>query len=369
MFAYRALVFVTGIPGKDANPYNHDAMMNLRSNTNADASLRNYAEFVRNLPVALYRVTIEGKIVFCNQPFIRIFGFPSIQDAIGYPIINLYRNKKDRGILVQTVLRRGCINDIPIAFNRVDGQPIWGAVTTKAVWDDDGVVVFLDGAVRDVSGEIEDPAATDRISDELEQADRAAVVFDVQGTIREVNRLAARIMGQTQHQLAGLSFADFLIAEDRQLFFMFLGDLVKVGREEVILQLIPTAEHERYVRLCATLVKTEGRVHKISCIIDDVTNRIQQLQAKYNRQKFQGVLEMAGGVAHRFNQPLTIVTNIINEMLTTFTAKDPAYPLIVRAHDQIRRMNDITHKIGNIKKYEAVDYVAGVKIVDIDKAS
>ncbi len=150
---------------------------------------------------------------------------------------------------------------------------------------------------------------------------------------------------------------------------MFLGDLVKVGREEVILQLIPTAEHARYVRLCATLVKTEGRAHKIGCIIEDVSNRIQQLQEKYNRQKFQGVLEMAGGVAHRFNQPLTIVTNIINEMLTTFAAQDPAYPLIVRAHDQIRRMNDITHKIGNIKKYEAVDYVAGVKIVDIDKAS
>ena len=344
-------------------------MKNLLSNSNADASLRNYAEFVRNLPVALYRVTVEGKIVFCNQPFIRIFGFESIQDAIGYPIINLYRNKKDRGILVQTVLRRGCINDIPLAFIRVDGHPIWGAVTAKAVLDDDGVVVFLDGAVRDVSGEIEDHATNGRMSDDLENTDHAAVVFDVQGRIREANLQAASVMGATQHQLAGLSFTDFLIAEDRQLFFMFLGDLVKVGREEVILQLIPTAEHARYVRLCATLVKTEGRAHKISCIIEDVSNRIQQLQEKYNRQKFQGVLEMAGGVAHRFNQPLTIVTNIINEMLTTFAAQDPAYPLIVRAHDQIRRMNDITHKIGNIKKYEAVDYVAGVKIVDIDKAS
>jgi hypothetical protein len=36
---------------------------------------------------------------------------------------------------------------------------------------------------------------------------------------------------------------------------------------------------------------------------------------------------------------------------------------------QIHKLNDITKKVGNIKKYEAVDYVAGVKIVDIDKAS
>ena len=78
---------------------------------------------------------------------------------------------------------------------------------------------------------------------------------------------------------------------------------------------------------------------------------------------------MAGGVAHRFNQPLTIVTNIINEVLSTLSPSDASYQKILRAHDQIKRMNDITHKIGNIKKYEAVDYVAGVKIVDIDKAS
>jgi hypothetical protein len=32
-------------------------------------------------------------------------------------------------------------------------------------------------------------------------------------------------------------------------------------------------------------------------------------------------------------------------------------------------MNEITEKIGNIKKYEAMEYVAGIKIVDIDKAS
>jgi hypothetical protein len=32
-------------------------------------------------------------------------------------------------------------------------------------------------------------------------------------------------------------------------------------------------------------------------------------------------------------------------------------------------MNDITDKLGRIKKYEAMDYVAGIKIVDIEKAS
>ena len=343
--------------------------MNQFSNASSDASLRNYAEFVRNLPVALYRVTVEGKIVFCNEPFTRIFGFESIQGAIGFPIIKLYRNKKDRGVLIHTVLRRGCINDIPLALTRVDGSPIWAAVTTKAIFDDDGVVVFLDGAIRDITGEIEDAGRNDNPFEALENIKRAALVLDLQGGILEVNTRAAQILMQDSGRLAGATFADFLIAEDRQLFFMFMGDTVKVGREEVILQLAPVDGQPRFARLHATLVKNEGRARKISCIIDDVTDRIHQLQEKYNRQKFQGVLEMAGGVAHRFNQPLTIVTNIISEVLATLNPDDSAYQKILRADDQIKRMNEITHKIGNIKKYEAVDYVAGVKIVDIDKAS
>lgn len=343
--------------------------MNQFVSANSDASLRNYAEFVRNLPIALYRVTVEGKIVFCNEPFARIFGFASIQDAIGFPIINLYRNKKDRGILIQTVLRRGCINDIPLALTRLDGYPIWASVTTKAILDDDGVVVFLDGSVRDVTGEIEDSQPGGNLFDDVVSWNRAALAFDVQGEIIEANELAADILAQQQTRLPGLSLADFLIAEDKQLFFIFLGDIVKVGREEIILQFLPIEDHPRYVKIHAALIRNEGRVQKISCIIDDVTNRIHQLQTKYNHQKFQGVLEMAGGVAHRFNQPLTIVTNIISEVLSKLDAENDFYQKIVRVEDQIRRMNEITHKIGNIKKYKAVDYVAGVRIVDIDKAS
>jgi PAS domain S-box-containing protein len=179
------------------------AKMNQFSNATSDASLRNYAEFVRNLPVALYRVTVEGKIIFCNEPFARIFGFKSIQEAIDYPIIKLYRNKKDRGILIQTVLRRGSINDLPLALTRIDGTPIWGAVTTKAIFDDDGVVVYLDGAVRDVTGEIEDLDRETPIFDDLESAASAALVFDVQGGILEANHLASQILAPSKRSLAG----------------------------------------------------------------------------------------------------------------------------------------------------------------------
>lgn len=334
-----------------------------------DASLRSYSEFVRNLPVAVYRVTVEGKIAFCNDPFARIFGFASVNDAIGFPEISLYRNKKDRGTLVQAVLQRGLISEMPVPFSRRDNIPIWCSVTTKAIFDDDGEVVFLDGLVRDITGEIEDAGINDAPIDRLDLIEAAVFLFDPQGSIIEANQDAAKMIGCDVLNASGCLFADYLADEDRQLFFLFLGDTIRIGREEIILKLRSSSTTERFIRIQAAVVKSDGRARKISCIINDVTERVKKVKEKTNRDKFQGVLEMAGGVAHRFNQPLTIVNNIINETLSGIEPDDRLYTNILKMQAQIHKLNDITRKVGNIKKYEAVDYVAGVKIVDIDRAS
>jgi len=78
---------------------------------------------------------------------------------------------------------------------------------------------------------------------------------------------------------------------------------------------------------------------------------------------------MAGGVAHKINQPLTIINNLINEVLSDLEAESKPYENMTKIHNQINKLNDIAKKIRGISRYEAMDYVGGIKIVDIDKAS
>lgn len=337
--------------------------------SNMDASLRNYSEFVRNLPVAVYRVTVEGKIAFCNDPFARIFGFESVNEAIGFPEIKLYRNKRDRGSLVQAVLQNGMISEMPVPFSKRDLTPIWCSVTTKAILDDDGEAVFLDGLVRDITGEIEESSGYNELIERMDKIESAVFLLDPKGIILQANHGAQQLTGYTLHDLKDRLFADFLAREDQKLFFLFLGDTIRIGREQIILKLGGKAQQERFIRIETAVLKNEGRSRQINCIVSDVTEKVKQIKEKANRDKFQGVLEMAGGVAHRFNQPLTIVTNIINEALSLTNPEDRLYDSMIKMQSQIDKLNDIARKVGNIKKYEAVDYVAGVKIVDIDRAS
>ena len=118
-------------------------------------SAQRYADFFDSIPAALFRTTVEGKIVYCNRAFARTFGFNSALDLVDYPVIELYQNKKDRGVLVRSIMQQGRLNDVPIAFKKRDGTPLWCAMTARGVLDDDGIVVNLDGYLRDITGEID----------------------------------------------------------------------------------------------------------------------------------------------------------------------------------------------------------------------
>ena len=332
-------------------------------------SARRYADFFDSIPAALFRTTIEGKIVYCNRAFARTFGFKSALDLVDYPVIEFYQNKKDRGVLVRSIMQRGRLIDVPIAFKKRDGTPLWCAMTARGVLDDDGIVVNLDGFLRDITGEIDfkkTPPSLDEVIDDLKDI---IMLFDLKGDLLDINQSGADVYGLKKSQLLGKPLSDFFIPSDRDLFLVFLADILKIGRSEAILSILDSNSRIHHLDYHAILVKNEGRAHHIKCHARDVTEIVDQKKARSNDEKFQGVLEMAGGVAHSMSQPLTIINNYLNEIMADLSPGDPAYQKIVKVSQQIDKMNDITKKIGNIRKYEAIDYVAGIRIVDIEKAS
>ena len=332
-------------------------------------SARRYAEFFDSIPAALFRTTIEGKIVYCNRAFARTFGFDSALDLVDYPVIELYQNKKDRGMLVHSIMQRGRLIDVPIAFKKKNGTPLWCAVTARAILDDDGLVVNLDGILRDITGEIDSKKAPPSLDEVVDVIKDIIILFDLQGNLLDINKSGAAVFGVAKEQLLGKPLTDFFTPSDRDLFLIYLSDILKIGRNEAILSILDSSSRVRHMECQSVLVKSDGRARHIKCHARDVTEIVDKKKAHSNDEKFQGVLEMAGGVAHSMSQPLTIINNVLNEVLSDMTPDGQTYRKLVKVHQQITKMNDITNKIGNIRKYEAMDYVAGVRIVDIEKAS
>jgi PAS domain S-box-containing protein len=90
---------------------------------------------------------------------------------------------------------------------------------------------------------------------------------------------------------------------------------------------------------------------------------------RMNLEKFRGVLEMAGGVSHKINQPLMIINNLLNEVLSDIREDDSHSRKLEMVRNQLVKLNEIAEKIRGIEKYVTMEYVGGLKIVDIDRSA
>ncbi len=98
--------------------------------------------------------------------------------------------------------------------------------------------------------------------------------------------------------------------------------------------------------------------------------RIITLQAELReKEKLQGVLEMAGAICHELNQPLQSVSGFSELLLMDMETSSPNYENLKNIHDGIKRIGDLTRKIMNISRYQTKPYLNKSKIIDIEQAS
>lgn len=98
--------------------------------------------------------------------------------------------------------------------------------------------------------------------------------------------------------------------------------------------------------------------------------RIIEMQAELmQREKLRGVLEMAGATCHEFNQPMQVVSGYCELLLKQVPEDSRIHGQILRILEAVRSMIEVTRKLQTITKYETREYIAGARIIDIDKAS
>jgi phosphoserine phosphatase RsbU/P len=89
-----------------------------------------------------------------------------------------------------------------------------------------------------------------------------------------------------------------------------------------------------------------------------------------DRDKFKGVIEMAGAVCHELNQPLQVLLGLSELLLMDFDPKDPSYETAKQIIKEVELMGVMTHSFMTITRYRTKDYMNGRGvIVDIEKAS
>lgn len=81
------------------------------------------------------------------------------------------------------------------------------------------------------------------------------------------------------------------------------------------------------------------------------------------------VIQLAGGVAHELNQPLTIIISTAELLARRDPAKDDLRPYLHQLIQASERMSDTVQKLEKVTNYRTKPYVAGIEIVDLNQAA
>ncbi len=118
-------------------------------------------------------------------------------------------------------------------------------------------------------------------------------------------------------------------------------------------------------------IETHGgdRICLSSGCLTPVTKERKAEAERLERERLQVSLQMAGAVCHEMNQPMQSISGYSESLLMNVKESDPLYVKIKKIIELTRRMGEITRKLTRITRYETKDYIEGIKIVDIDRAS
>ena len=192
----------------------------------ADGALRNserrYRQlFERNL-AGVYRSTLDGRLVDCNDSSARILGYDSTDDLLKQRAWNLYFSSDDRNRFVDLLLRHGSLSATELCLRRKDGKPVWVLENATLAAGGPDSEDIIEGTLIDITERKQAEEALReselRYRTLIERMNEGVTYVDHNDAILYVNQQFSEMTGYSREELTGRVASDLVLtADDKEI--------------------------------------------------------------------------------------------------------------------------------------------------------
>ncbi len=192
-----------------------------------------------------------------------------------------------------------------------------------------------------------------------------------QGKFLDANRIVFKMLGLARGEFVGRSLDSFVCNEDKREFQRQINKLKEGQRSlEFTARMVCSSGDTKDIQWHMARTQTvAGPEPEAVAILTDVSDRRQAEIERAEKERLQGVLEMAGAAAHELNQPIQVIMGYSSILSARIDRSDPNCELIDKLQKEVDRMGEIGKKIAAISRYKVKPYVGDTRIIDIDQAS
>ncbi len=272
-------------------------------------SEQRYRGLFEKVPVALYRTTPEGELLDVNLANVRMLGFPDRDALLEVNATDLYLDQDDLKRWRAIADRDGIVRSFSMQLQRSDGKAIWVRNTARAVRDGNGQVLYYEGHLEDITARLQAEQSIRKLSLAIEQSPVSIMITDVSGRIEFVNAQYTQVTGYTYDEVIGrrpniLKSGETPDEEYSRLWQTIGSGGIWQG------QLRNRKKNGELFWEQATIAPVRDADNVIThyvAVKEDITQRKILEEQLRQTQKMEAVGQLAGGVAHDFNNMLGVI--------------------------------------------------------------
>ena len=238
------------------------------------------------------------------------------------------------------------------------------ASSANPIADDDGEVVGFFAIQTDVAERHRADQERARLAAVVEQSTDAVVIFDTNLAIVYVNEAFERSTGFSREEAVGLSMWAFRTADQDASFYDDVIATLESGADWSGRMTNRSRAGETLPRQVTIRVLRDdhGKPHSYISTARDVS-REEALQAQLTQaQKMEAVGQLAGGVAHDFNNILSIVLSCADLVLDDLTEQSTIRDDLLIIRDAARRGASVTRQLLTFSRH----HVSAPVALDVD---
>ena len=292
----------------------------------------------------------DGRFIYANAALARMYQFAGPADLKGRTWRELYDRRQQRRFqrLLSISLRRGGNLQLEAVGLRRDGTPFPQEISLTALADDSFVCV-----VRDITKRKEVERGLQQQKDFLRKVvdinPSFIFVKDEEGRFMLVNQAVAKAYGTTVENLLGKKDSDF--NSNQEEVGHFLSDdlrVIRKGEELFVPEEIITDStgQRRWLQTFKRPLRLphSSRIYVLG-VATDITERKKLQDQLIQSHKMEAFGQLAGGVAHDFNNIMTGIVGYTALLKMSNAAESENYANAEMIERAAIRASELTHKL------------------------